>query len=125
MDRTTFMIIVNGIKDSAKMEFAIDEAVKNLPVFETFMINLSLTPANKALYSLLRESFTEKEIEFIEWWLWDNNEKVLYNPITDEIVVHLDTLDDLYDYLTTPELEDDDERYNSSSFNPYTGISVN
>lgn len=99
-----FCNLINSMKDVDKK---FDSISKIFEGSEGFSGPITI---NNKLYEniliILEKEFGDEKTKTIEWWLYENVDKNVYiskdssiNLTDEEVIVSLDTVEDLYDYL--------------------------
>lgn len=87
-----------------RIEYALSGKPFKCELFESDWYDL----VYKMLKTFLNTYFTKLGIETIEWWLWEDVDKVIYETVEPdlfngekEIEINVEKLEDLWDYLNS------------------------
>lgn len=93
ISKKLFVEALNNIRKQedriGKIENALEEIMMSSPILD--VDNLYL----KSLLDILKYEFKDKE-DYIDWWLWEDVEKIIY---VDDKTIDVTAPEDLYDFL--------------------------
>ena len=91
------MILDNFKKLINELQF-ISNRLTELYRLDIDLINYS-EKYDKIIWTLMSEVFNKKQIEIIEWWLYEDVKKYIYDSTTNKILYDLTEIEDLYNYI--------------------------
>lgn len=94
------MALQSDVENNKKLSRAMEDYL-----VENF-VDIKHSNAFNVLLDLLKELFNDFEYQLIEWWLWDNVDKYIYDDDRN-VIADLTRVEDLYDYLTSNILQQD------------------
>ena len=100
MNYSIFMDVINGIKDMEDWAQDCSENLRKTRLFDGMYCDVSCEsiPAYQALRNILASSFNKEQIDIIDWWLYEDVEKVIWEKDRMD-VFEVKTVRQLYHYL--------------------------
>lgn len=101
LTKAMFCKAMKAIKDDYEKRARLSAALEE-QLLEGW-VNVKASPTFEALIDVLKELFHDTDTySTIDWWLFDNVDKIIYK--TDGSWVDVTNVEDLYDYLVNNEL---------------------
>ena len=91
MELNKFKSLLNKIQDNS-------DIICQLYKLNIDIINF-IEKYDSIIWLLMKEIFTENQIDMIEWWLFDGVDKFIYDSETKEVIYDLTEIDNLYEYI--------------------------
>lgn len=101
MNYNVFLNIILGIKATEEWAKHTAQSLQNTELFDAIYMGIKFEniPAYKALKNSLKVSFTPEQIELIDWWLYEDVDKIIWDNDGNEYKIITEV--DLYNYIIT------------------------
>ena len=98
MKYETFKSILKALEKQHEVDRQINKVLQ-LAQSDTYFMGTTIDEIGRAFDTVFKDAYDERGLDLIQWWLYEDVEKLIYAVKTDEVLADLTEMEDLWNYV--------------------------
>jgi hypothetical protein len=98
MKYETFKAILKALEKQHEVDRQINKVLQ-LAQSDTYFMGTTIDEIGQAFDTVFKDAYDERGLDLIQWWLYEDVEKLIYAVKTDEVLADLTEMEDLWNYV--------------------------
>ena len=98
MKYETFKSILKALEKQHEVDRQINKVLQ-LAQSDTYFMGTTVDEIGQAFNAVFKDAYGEIGLDLIEWWAYEDIEKLIYAVNSNEVIADLTTCEALWDYL--------------------------